>query len=133
MWSQHPQLVPRLIELGNCSSPHSPLSHQGSSSNDGHLSSQSGACSVPDSSSVGSYSLSRANYEAELGQGDIEMIFDLPQNSFDDAGHHTGSDQGSSSSPNQDSSHIAFNDHASAHLMRVYHPTINGKFSTKLL
>jgi hypothetical protein len=92
MRSQHPQLVPGLIELGDCSSPCSPLFHQGSSSNNGCLSSQSGACSVPDPLSVGSHSLSRANYEAEMGQGDIEMSFDLHQNSFDDAGHHTGSD-----------------------------------------
>jgi hypothetical protein len=132
MRSQHPELVPKLIELGDRSPPHSPLSHQGSSSNDGCLSSQSGACSMPDPPPVGSRSPSRAGYEAEMGQGDIEMTFDPPQNSFDDAGHHTGSDRGFSSSPNQDSSHIASNDHASAHLTRIYHPTINGTFSTKL-
>jgi hypothetical protein len=135
MRSQHPGLIPKPVEpqiiLAAPSFPHNPPSHQSSSNNDEHPSSQSDGYPIP----MYSRSPSRAG-EAEEG---MEMRFDLLQDLFDDEGgnmHHNDGDESSSSSSSSTSHSNSKQDPPVAvppHVTRTYHPTINGKVAIAIV
>jgi hypothetical protein len=130
MRSQHPGLIPEPTEpqviLAVPSCPQNPPSHQSSSNNDKHPSSQSDGYPIP----MYSHSPSGAG---------MEMRFDLLQDLFDDEGgnmHHNDGDESSSSSSSSTSHSNSKQDPPVAvppHVTRTYHPTINGKVAIAIV